>query len=817
MVLYESAACATTPTPVRTRPVTDRRLGATFGLLLAFSAPAAQAEEPTSSTQSLVASLQKAINDVDPVFARFAVAPVAQVLFWDMAFWDNGRSWVTGAATQNDTLYTVGADGQLLVWGQGALADRHSLGGPISSVLAHDEALYVVMADGQIRAFDPKEGRADPPLAGLEGSPTALALADGPTLVAGTEEGRVLAASVPGGAVDVLFQSPGEAVTALSTHGSTIAFSMGDEIRLTRVEKGTKSVLLSGIEDEVTALAYSGEGWLSAGLADGRLVLFAPDSTEASQTIEGRDAPVALMFSSEHRLLVGGAGRVEVLERKDTESPFIWTRAIEAKTSGMVSVGSTLYTLRDQGQIRSHDLETGRPLATLEGHATEISLPIIVVWLVVGAVFFTLRFSFINLRAFGHAIAVTRGKYDTDHDDGDVSHFQALAMALSATVGLGNIAGVAVAVSAGGPGAVLWMIVAGFLGMSSKFAECTLGQMYRTTDPQGRVSGGPMHYLRTGLAELGLGGFGRILSTLFALLCIMGSLGGGNMFQANQSYAQVANVVPALDNELGSLLYGLILSGLVGVVIIGGIHRIGSVASFIVPFMVGIYLLAAFFIVISNADQIIPSFGKIVSGAFSPEAAYGGVLGVIITGFRRAAFSNEAGVGSAAIAHSAAATKEPIREGIVALLEPFIDTVVVCTTTALVLVMTGAYESGGNGVVMTSSAFATVIPWFPKLLTVAVFLFAFSTMISWSYYGERCWTFLFGQGSALIYRVIFVSAVVLGSVVKLGSVLDFSDLMILAMAFPNILGVVLLSGKVRAHLNDYMARLKSGAMVPTVK
>ncbi len=439
----------------------------------------------------------------------------------------------------------------------------------------------------------------------------------------------------------------------------------------------------------------------------------------------------------------------------------------------------------------------------------DTKLPIIVLWLVAGALFFTLRFGFINIRGFGHAIAVTRGKFDNEEDTGDVSHFQALSMALSATVGLGNIAGVAVAVGAGGPGAVFWMIVAAFLGMSSKFAECTLGQMYRQTDAQGRVSGGPMHYLERGIAELSFGGakpFGKALAVLFAVLCIGGSLGGGNMFQANQSYAQVASVVPMFQGDIGALVYGFLLSGLVGIVIIGGIDRIGQVASYIVPFMCGMYILAGLFIVIVNLGAVPGAVMEIVSGAFTPAAGFGGALGVMVTGFQRAAFSNEAGVGSASIAHSAAATAEPVREGIVALLEPFIDTIVVCTTTALVLVITGAYKNPGDGVVMTSNAFASVIPWFPKVLTIAVFLFAFSTMISWSYYGERCWGYLFGYSSTLVYKVIFVSAVVVGSIVKLGSVIDFSDLMILGMAFPNILGVALLSSKVRGRLNDYWQR-----------
>jgi len=449
------------------------------------------------------------------------------------------------------------------------------------------------------------------------------------------------------------------------------------------------------------------------------------------------------------------------------------------------------------------------------GTEGEIKLPFIVVWLITGAIFFTLRFRFINLRAFRHAWVVTTGHYDNPDDPGEVTHFQALSSALSATVGLGNIAGVAVAVAVGGPGAIFWMIVAGFLGMSSKFTECTLGQMYREVGSDGRILGGPMRYLQQGLSDLGWPKLGRFLAVLFAVMCIGGSFGGGNMFQANQSYAQVADVLPFFAGGWGSLAYGVLLAFLVGIVIIGGIRRIGQVAGFIVPLMCGVYLLAGTFIIVTHADQVGPAFGKIVGEAFSPRAGLGGAAGVLITGFRRAAFSNEAGVGSASIAHSAAATDEPVREGIVALLEPFIDTIIVCTMTGLVVVITGAYEGGaGGGVLMTSNAFATVLPWFPKVLSLAVFLFAFSTMISWSYYGERCWTFLVGPDYSMVYRVMFLGFAVFGSVLKLGNVIDFSDLMILGMSFPNILGAALLSGKVRAALRDYWGRYKSGQMQP---
>ena len=442
----------------------------------------------------------------------------------------------------------------------------------------------------------------------------------------------------------------------------------------------------------------------------------------------------------------------------------------------------------------------------------QVSIPFIVFWLVLGALFFTVRMGFINIRAFLHAIDVVRGKFDEEDHEGEISHFQALSSALSATVGLGNIAGVAVAVGTGGPGAVFWMVVAGFLGMSSKFVECSLGQMYRTIDSAGAVSGGPMRYLEAGLRDMGLAGLGRVLAIIFALMCIGGSFGGGNMFQANQAFAAVRGVVQdfaGADISSYNWLFGLILAALVGLVIIGGIKRIGAAASFIVPLMCGVYLLAGVAVLFAHLEQVPAAFGHIVSSAFTPEAGYGGMIGVLIVGFQRAAFSNEAGVGSASIAHSAASTDEPIREGIVALLEPFIDTILVCTMTGLVVVVTGAYKSDvGDGVLMTSAAFASVIPWFPILLSGAVLLFAFSTMISWSYYGERCFTLLFGQSAraTLIYRFIFLVFVFFGSVFKLGNVLDFSDLMVLGMAFPNIAGLLLLSGKVRAALDDYWHR-----------
>ena len=456
--------------------------------------------------------------------------------------------------------------------------------------------------------------------------------------------------------------------------------------------------------------------------------------------------------------------------------------------------------------LRSTDAKTSTdPLSNPDN----ISLPAVVIWLVLGAVFFTFRMGFISLRGFTHAIQVVKGDFDDEEDEGEVSHFQALSSALSATVGLGNIAGVAIAVSVGGPGAIFWMVVAGFLGMSSKFTECTLGQIYRTKDSNGNTLGGPMRYLDVGLQELNLGGLGKFLAIIFALMCVGGSFGGGNMFQANQSYAAVADLIPFLANfEYGALLYGVVLAVLTGIVILGGIKSIGRVAEIIVPLMCGMYLLAGGFILITNASLVPEAFGVIFEQAFATESAFGGLIGALIQGFRRAAFSNEAGVGSASIAHSAAATNEPVSEGIVALLEPFIDTIIVCTMTGLVVVVTGAYlDTSLDGVAMTSAAFGSVIPWFPVVLSIAVFFFAFSTMISWSYYGERCAIYLFGDSASRPYKFVFLFFIIMGSTIKLGNVLDFSDLMILGMAFPNILGLFLLSTKVRSALDDYWTRV----------
>ena len=445
-----------------------------------------------------------------------------------------------------------------------------------------------------------------------------------------------------------------------------------------------------------------------------------------------------------------------------------------------------------------------------------VQLPFIVIWLIVAAVFLTVRMRFINLLGFWHALRVVAGRYTDPNEPGDVSHFQALTTALSATVGLGNIAGVAIAITLGGPGATFWMIVAGLIGMTAKFTECTLGQMYRTIGSDGRVLGGPIRYLSQGLSERGMPGTGRFLAVAFAVLCIGGSFGGGNSFQVNQSMSAIQETVPWLADAPWA--YGLLMTTLVGIVIIGGIKRIANVTSRLIPFMSAIYIAASLVVIIANLSVVPEALVAIFVQAFSPEAAYGGFIGVLVTGFQRAAFSNEAGIGSASIAHSAARTKHPVREGFVALLEPFIDTVVICTMTALVIIITGAYNNpdyaqlitNAQGAALTSRAFSEYSTWFPYVLSLAVLLFALSTMISWSYYGERCSVWLFGPAASKYYKVAFLFFAFLGSIVTATNVLDFGDLMLLGMALPNLVGVYLLQGKVRTALDDYWQRLRAG-------
>jgi AGCS family alanine or glycine:cation symporter len=494
------------------------------------------------------------------------------------------------------------------------------------------------------------------------------------------------------------------------------------------------------------------------------------------------------------------------------------------------------------------------------GITDSVKVPIVLIVLLLGALFFTIYFKFPNIRLLGTAVKVVRGDYEDmdehttsnpdadsnliiDHGDvldtikverpegaeGEVTPFQALTAALSATVGLGNIAGVAIAIAIGGPGATFWMIIAGFIGMASKFVECTLGVKYRDVDADGTVHGGPMYYLSKGLKERGYGTLGKGLAIFFAIMCVGGSFGGGNMFQANQAASQFMKM-SGIESGYGGFIFGIVVAVLVGIVIIGGIKKIGAVTEKVVPFMAAIYVGAALIILGMNFTVIPEAFGMILSGAFTPEAGLGGFIGVMIVGFQRAAFSNEAGVGSAAIAHSAVRTKYPASEGVVALLEPLIDTVIICTMSALVIIITnikyGLFNYGNmgdnddvilnssgesiSGVDLTSLAFESAIPHFSYILTIAVILFAFSTMLSWSYYGLQAWKFLFGKGKLvdLMYKGLFLVFVVIGASISLGAVIKFSDAMIFAMVFPNIIGLFLLAPKVKEELLRYQAKIK---------
>lgn len=531
--------------------------------------------------------------------------------------------------------------------------------------------------------------------------------------------------------------------------------------------------------------------------------------------------------------------------------------------------------------------EAGNPVLADDGSPDKEGpeVPFLVALLLGGALFFTLWYRFINFRGFGHALQVVAGKFDNPEDKGEISHFRALTSALSATVGLGNIAGVAIAIRTGGPGAVFWMWVAAIFGMSAKFSSCTLAQLYRQENKDGSISGGPMYYLDLGLKDLGLPMFGKVLGVVFAVMVMCGAIGGGNMFQANQTVEVITDTFKldmdaelttaefqalvvanpanaevltnlardvngtvhlhlddlnavdkvALGDQYGQLKsaagmpakwgIGIIMAILAGVVILGGIKRIGAATSKIVPLMCGLYVLASLFVLLTNASGIPACFGVIFQQAFTGAAMGGGLIGVMVVGIQRAAFSNEAGLGSAAIAHAAAKTDEPVREGMVAMIGPFIDTIVVCTMTALVVIITGAWQNpeltSASGVSLTSAAFKSSISWFPYVLTACVALFAYSTLISWCYYGERGWIYLLdhvGEGiglkSVVVFRLVFVLCIIVGAINSLTDVLNFSDVMILSMCLPNILGSIILAPTVFRHAKDYLGRLKSGEIKP---
>ena len=445
-------------------------------------------------------------------------------------------------------------------------------------------------------------------------------------------------------------------------------------------------------------------------------------------------------------------------------------------------------------------------------------LPLVVLWLVVGAVWFTLLFRFVNVREFGRAIRIVSGRMPATHrpGPGEVTHFQALTTAISGTVGIGNIGGVAVAISMGGPGAAFWLVVAGLLGMSSKFVECALGVIFRRENADGSISGGPMYYLSRGLAERGLPRLGRALGAFYAAGIVIGCMGIGNMFQSNQTFVQLVTVTGGPEASWladKGWLVGLVLALLVGSVIVGGIRSIARVAEKIVPLMAALYLLGCAVMLSMNAEAIPFALREIVRQAFDPDALSGGALGVLIIGFRRAVFSNEAGLGSATIAHAAVRTNEPMTEGLVALLEPFIDTVVICSATALVIVTTLYYEpdffaAGLGGVEMTSAAFERNLSWSPVVVAMAALLFAFSTMLSWSYYGLKGWTYLVGEGRrrAQAFNAVFCLFVALGCMMKLQAILDFSDAMVFVLCVPNVLGLYLLAPVVQRELAGYRQR-----------
>jgi len=468
--------------------------------------------------------------------------------------------------------------------------------------------------------------------------------------------------------------------------------------------------------------------------------------------------------------------------------------------------------------------DNGKPVFDENGNPVKAPLRMIVLWLLAGGIFFTVFLKFIGFRGIKHAIDIIRGKYADKTSKGEVTPFQSVTTALSATVGMGNIAGVALAIGIGGPGATFWMILAGLLGMSLKFAEVALGHKYRIFGKDGSVSGGPMYYLKNGLKKRGknMGRLGAFLAFLFALTVMGGSVGGGNMLQANQAFHQLVVFFPSIEHY--GAIYGIFMAVLVGIVIIGGIKSIGKVTEKIVPFMAGIYILAALIIIVLNIQNTGHAFWLIISNAFAPDAVKGGIIGVMIYGIQRGAFSNEAGMGSAAIAHAASKNKESVSEGIVASIEPFIDTVVICTMTALVLIFTGFSEDtqGLAGVQLTSAAFSSVISWFPYVLLIAVTLFAFSTIVSWSYYGLKGFDYLFGgygerlfgsrKVTNIIFQLSFLIFVIIGASTDILTVMEFSDMMILAMAIPNLLGLFILAPEIKKDLDVYWKKMKNGEL-----
>ncbi len=451
-----------------------------------------------------------------------------------------------------------------------------------------------------------------------------------------------------------------------------------------------------------------------------------------------------------------------------------------------------------------------------------VGFPLIVGWLVLAGLICTIAFKFINLRGFGHGFRLLRGDYDDPKAPGEVTYFQALTSAVSGTVGLGNIAGVAVAITLGGPGATFWMILAGLFGMSTKFVECTLGTKYRLVKADGTISGGPMYYLSRGIGETypRLKTVGWVLAAIFAVCTMLGAIGAGAMFQANQAYSQWLGVTGGDEGILGDRgwLFGLVYALIAGVVVIGGITRIGNVTAKLVPAMGALYIIACLIVLIGDFHLIPTAFMAIIDGAFTAEGVTGGVIGALIQGFRRASFSNESGLGSSAIAHSTIKTREPVSAGMVAIWEPFVDTVVICTMSALVIVISGVYlnDQDAVGVQLSSAAFATVMPWFPPVLALIVLMFAFSTTITWGYYGAKAASFLAGESKAVLYgfKVFYLGMVIAGCTMPLGSIVGIADGLLFIMAIPNLIGVYLLMPALRREVDSYWLRLRAGE-IPT--
>ena len=455
----------------------------------------------------------------------------------------------------------------------------------------------------------------------------------------------------------------------------------------------------------------------------------------------------------------------------------------------------------------------------LFGSIDGVSIPFLVAWLIIGGIFLTLKMNFVALKMLPHSMKIIRGKYKTKDDKGIITPFQSLMTALSATVGLGNIAGVAIAVSIGGAGATFWMIVAGFLGMSLKFTEVTLSIQYRKFLKDGSVMGGAMEYLSEGFASKGFVKTGKILAIIFAIFMIGGAIGGGNTFQVSQALSAIQTEVTFFEEY--PLVFGFLIAFVVGLVIIGGVKRIADTTSKIVPVMAFIYISASLYILAVNFEHIPYALKLIFTEAFNDDAIAGGIVGIIVQGFQRAVFSSEAGIGSSPVAHAPAKVKYPVRQGLVALYEPMIDTVIICTMTALVIVITGVYDPANGyadlieakqGAALTSVAYGTVLSWFPIVLNISIVLFAFSTMIAWSYYGERAWVYLFGIKSSIIYKLLFLTLSVIATVVSTDLMVDFSFMLLLAMAFPNIIGLLVLSGDVKIYLNEYIKKYKSGEL-----